>query len=258
MPAEPPFADGAGTGGSGTEAGSTGYSAYKADIWSMGVCLYCFLCGRTPFIAVLGGPTIDLLVQTEEVVLDATLLPTQRDLLAQLLIKAPSQRITMPSVKMHPWVTENGRTPLTQGAIVRQEVTDEDVRNSIGRVHNFRTLLRVYQAVRKLRRNSHSDGRASSSPTSSVSDGLNTAAGPEPSADRGPAAADAAAATEPQAAVPIPLVSIVPVLSPRAIATTPVIVATAPTPASGLADLVEAVPAIALLDAAATRPSHVM
>jgi serine/threonine protein kinase len=148
-----------GVAGAATERDARGYSAYRADIWSMGICLYCFLCGQLPFApGPEGGPPLEALVQTTEPREHALLQPVHYDLLSRLLTKQPALRATLPDAKAHAWTTDGGRLPVSQGAIVRQEVTEDDIRNSIVKIISFRVMMRVLQAVRRFRGRTVSDG----------------------------------------------------------------------------------------------------
>ena len=77
------------------------------DVWALGVTLYCFVYGKIPFQAeshyelyqtILNEP-----VRFEE---DEDVTDSLKDLLLQLLEKDPARRITIPEIKLHPWVTE--------------------------------------------------------------------------------------------------------------------------------------------------------
>jgi len=150
-----------------------GYSAYKADVWAAGVCLYCFVNGQIPFVARLGGPSLEELICTQEPRWDESLDADLLHLLQRLMTKSPPDRITVPAIKEHPWVTERGQHPLRAQEIVRQEVTEDDIRNSISRTSSFRTVLLVKQAIRKLRARAHTgDSRSSMSSLHSSTESL--------------------------------------------------------------------------------------
>ena len=161
-------------------------------MWSLGVCLYCFLCGRLPFIAVLGGPPIEELVQSTEPLTSEHLQPIHYDLLNRLLVKQPLQRATLSEIKEHAWVTDEGRLPIGAQTIVRQEVTEDEVRNSIAKLVNFRTVMRVYQAIRKFRSRTHSDGGQTPPSLTTSTESLNGVMSP-PTDDASKAGPDLAA-----------------------------------------------------------------
>ncbi|KAJ4858876.1 protein kinase domain-containing protein [Trichoderma breve] len=86
-------------------------SGTAADIWSMGVTLYCLKYGRIPFNkeAML---EIYEAIKTEEPELPKDESPSFVDLMGRLLDKNPETRITMPELREHPWVTKEGTDPL--------------------------------------------------------------------------------------------------------------------------------------------------
>lgn len=110
-------------------------SGTAADIWSMGVSLYCLRYGRIPF----NRPGV--LEMYEAVKSDVAVLPEDEnshlvDLINRMMTKDPEQRITMPEIRVrstithhvahdrrsaesmlthiqdHPWVTKEGADPL--------------------------------------------------------------------------------------------------------------------------------------------------
>ena len=86
-------------------------SGRAADIWSMGVTLYCLRYGRIPF------EKTHLLDMYEAIRTDGFTLPEEQnpgfeDLMRRMLQKDPERRIKMEDIRTHPWVTKNGEDPL--------------------------------------------------------------------------------------------------------------------------------------------------
>ncbi|KAI1484370.1 kinase-like domain-containing protein [Biscogniauxia mediterranea] len=86
-------------------------SGKAADIWSMGVCLYCFKYGKLPFN---GDNVVEMFeaIRTQEIPL-----PEGEDedfvhLITRILDKNSETRITLPEIRNHPWVTKRGSDPL--------------------------------------------------------------------------------------------------------------------------------------------------
>lgn len=105
-------------------------SGRAADIWSMGVTLFCLRYGRVPFNK---DNLLDLYqaIREEEVLLTDEHNEDLRDLFRGLLAKDPDRRITMSqlrvcaprvcpyillTIQVHPWVTKRGEDPLLSEA----------------------------------------------------------------------------------------------------------------------------------------------
>ncbi|KAL2128060.1 hypothetical protein VTI74DRAFT_9776 [Chaetomium olivicolor] len=86
-------------------------SGKAADIWSMGVSLYCLRYGRIPFEREL-LPEIYEAIKNDTPKLPPDENPDFVDLTARLLEKDPAKRITMDELREHPWVTKGGTDPL--------------------------------------------------------------------------------------------------------------------------------------------------
>ncbi|RQM06857.1 hypothetical protein DH86_00004367, partial [Scytalidium sp. 3C] len=86
-------------------------SGRAADIWSMGVSLYCLKFGRIPFER---SGVLDLYesIKNDEVEFEPDTEPEFVDLMKRILEKNPEKRITMEELRNHPWVTRNNTDPL--------------------------------------------------------------------------------------------------------------------------------------------------
>ncbi|RYC60436.1 hypothetical protein CHU98_g5784 [Xylaria longipes] len=82
-----------------------------ADIWSMGITLYCLKYGELPFN---GNSVLDMYeaIREQPVSLPDGEDPDFVDLITRILDKNNSTRITLPEIRNHPWVTKNGDDPL--------------------------------------------------------------------------------------------------------------------------------------------------
>ncbi|OIW33417.1 Pkinase-domain-containing protein [Coniochaeta ligniaria NRRL 30616] len=86
-------------------------SGTAADIWSMGVSLYCLRYGRIPFER---NGVLDMYdaIRTDSVKLPEDEDPDFVDLMSKILEKDPDKRISMPELRQHPWVTRGGEDPM--------------------------------------------------------------------------------------------------------------------------------------------------
>ncbi|KAJ9152011.1 CAMKK/META protein kinase [Pleurostoma richardsiae] len=86
-------------------------SGTAADIWSMGVSLYCLRYGKIPFH---GETVLEIYeaIKTQEVDLGEEASDDFKDLMERVLEKDPTKRIKMPELREHPWVTKGGTDPL--------------------------------------------------------------------------------------------------------------------------------------------------
>ncbi|TPX31296.1 hypothetical protein SmJEL517_g05322 [Synchytrium microbalum] len=132
----------------------------STDIWAMGVTLYCLVFGKLPFE---GNNILDLYenIRTATPEIPESTDPRLADLLRRLMTKDPDQRILMDEIRIHPWVTDDGRAPLVSkqdnlgGGRVRDEVTDEDLAQAIKSI-SAGGLFTLLKAVSKWKSRSRS------------------------------------------------------------------------------------------------------
>lgn len=127
------------------------YSGKASDIWSMGVTLYAFVYGQIPFhddnVMVLYHK-----IQNDPVVFQEQppISEDLKELISQMLHKDPSQRLTLPEVKQHTWVTKGGVSllPSEEDNCELVEVTDEDVQQVIQSIPKLDTLILVKKMLK--------------------------------------------------------------------------------------------------------------
>ncbi|XP_068440601.1 calcium/calmodulin-dependent protein kinase kinase 1b [Clinocottus analis] len=128
------------------------FSGKALDIWAMGVTLYCFVFGKCPFydeyIVSLHTKIKNKPVEFPETPLISNAL---KELIERMLDKKSDTRITIPEIKLHEWVTENGSNPLPleEEHCTAVEVTEEEVQNSIKLIPSLSTVILVKAMLRK-------------------------------------------------------------------------------------------------------------
>ncbi|XP_042342698.1 calcium/calmodulin-dependent protein kinase kinase 1b [Plectropomus leopardus] len=128
------------------------FSGKALDVWAMGVTLYCFVFGKCPFydeyIVSLHNKIKNKPVEFPETPVISNEL---RGLIERMLDKNPETRITIPEIKLHVWVTENGSNPLPpeEENCTAVEVTEEEVQNSIKLITSLSTVILVKSMLRK-------------------------------------------------------------------------------------------------------------
>ncbi|KAK4155914.1 kinase-like domain-containing protein [Chaetomidium leptoderma] len=127
-------------------------SGKAADIWSMGVSLYCLRYGRIPFERD-GVLEMYEAIKTDEPKLPSDENPDFVDLMGRLLEKDPEKRINMLELREHPWVTKGGTDPLLSAEENCSDLVDPP--NSLELNHAFTRrmshLICVMKAISKFK-----------------------------------------------------------------------------------------------------------
>uniref|UniRef100_A0A8C7DGE1 calcium/calmodulin-dependent protein kinase n=1 Tax=Oncorhynchus kisutch TaxID=8019 RepID=A0A8C7DGE1_ONCKI len=128
------------------------FSGKALDVWAMGVTVYCFVFGKCPFIdeyiLVLHNKIRTKCVEFPE---SPEISEELKALILKMLDKNPDTRITIPEIKLDPWVTQDGcdPLPLEEDHCSVVEVTEEEVQNSVKFVPSLSTVILVKAMLRK-------------------------------------------------------------------------------------------------------------
>uniref|UniRef100_U3I632 Protein kinase domain-containing protein n=1 Tax=Anas platyrhynchos platyrhynchos TaxID=8840 RepID=U3I632_ANAPP len=133
------------------------FSGKALDVWAMGITLYCFVFGQ---VMVFGSAGFVLRLHAWGWVPVSPLpspLPRPevtdflKDLITRMLDKNPESRISVPEIKLHPWVTKNGAEllPTEDENCTLVEVTEEEVENSVKHIPSLATVILVKTMIRK-------------------------------------------------------------------------------------------------------------
>ncbi|RXN10431.1 calcium calmodulin-dependent kinase kinase 1 isoform X1 [Labeo rohita] len=128
------------------------FSGKALDVWAMGVTLYCFVYGKCPFIDeyILA---LHNKIKSKPVEFPETPAISEglKNLVSKMLDKNPDARITIPEIKVDPWVTQDGTDPLPleEEHCTVVEVTEEEVQNSVKFVPSLSAVILVKAMLRK-------------------------------------------------------------------------------------------------------------
>lgn len=129
-------------------------SSQAADIWSMGVSLYCLRYGHVPFEQ-SGVLELYEAIRKDEVKYDGVDVdPNFIDMMNKLLEKNPAARITMDELREHPWVTRDGEDRLMSTkenvSVPVEPPTPIEVNHAI--THNIGNLVFIMKVCNKFKR----------------------------------------------------------------------------------------------------------
>ncbi|XP_010720104.1 calcium/calmodulin-dependent protein kinase kinase 1 isoform X1 [Meleagris gallopavo] len=128
------------------------FSGKALDVWAMGITLYCFVYGKCPFIdEYILGLHNKIKNKPVEFPEELQISDELKELILRMLDKNPETRITVPEIKVHPWLTKGGEEPLPleEEHCTVVEVTEEEVKNSVKTIPSLPAVILVKAMLRK-------------------------------------------------------------------------------------------------------------
>ncbi|XP_052868686.1 calcium/calmodulin-dependent protein kinase kinase 1 [Anopheles cruzii] len=128
------------------------YNGKAADIWALGATLYSLVHGNVPFIA-MSVPGVYEKIKNDPLEYPATsgISEALRDLIGRMLDKDPQQRITLPQIKEHPWLTKHAtvRLPTEEENCRLVQISDEDMSSVVKSIPKLDTLILIKTMLKK-------------------------------------------------------------------------------------------------------------
>ncbi|KAJ6636619.1 Calcium/calmodulin-dependent protein kinase kinase, partial [Pseudolycoriella hygida] len=134
------------------QTGQHSYSGKAADIWALGATLFALVFGNVPFSAT-NVPAVYEKIKHDELELPSTasISNALRDLIMKMLDKDPAKRITLPQIKEHNWVTNEGKMPLPseEENCRLVQISDEDINSVVKSIPKLDTLILIKTMLKK-------------------------------------------------------------------------------------------------------------
>ncbi|XP_053669483.1 uncharacterized protein LOC128719868 [Anopheles marshallii] len=128
------------------------YNGKAADIWALGATLFSLVHGNVPFIAT-SVPGVYEKIKNDplEYPANSGISEELRDLISRMLDKDPQQRITLPQIKEHTWLTRHDsvRIPTEEENCRLVQINDEDMNSVVKSIPKLDTLILIKTMLKK-------------------------------------------------------------------------------------------------------------
>ncbi|XP_013111857.1 calcium/calmodulin-dependent protein kinase kinase 1 isoform X1 [Stomoxys calcitrans] len=126
--------------------GQNVYCGKAADIWALGATLYALVFGNVPFVAA-SVPVLYDRIKNKPLSFpeNSKPCPDLKDCIERMLTKNPETRITLPQLKVHPWVEVSGMHPLPseEENCRLVQVDDCDINSVVRSIPKLDTLILI-------------------------------------------------------------------------------------------------------------------
>lgn len=132
--------------------GTRQYCGRASDIWALGATLFSLVFGNVPFVA-QSVPKLYERIKNDNISFPTlpNISDNLKNCIEEMLKKDPNDRITLPQLKQHPWVTSNNRFPLpSEHENCRLvQISDDDISSVVRSIPKLDTLILIKTMLKK-------------------------------------------------------------------------------------------------------------